>query len=94
MIASVEASAKIAVTIGSSIAVTVPNVSVRITIAARIPTSSLDSVAGLETFLPSWPPVCTSRPAAFAGFAAASMIVSARHATDSEPGLTESVTDR
>ena len=50
MIASVASSAKIAVMIGSSIAVTVPNVNVRITIAARIPTSSLDSVAGLETF--------------------------------------------
>ena len=48
---------------------------VRITIAAMIPTSSLDSVAGLETFWPSWPPVSTSSPAAFAGSAAASMIV-------------------
>ena len=38
-----------------------------------IPTSSLDSVAGLETFWPSCPPVSTCRPAAFAG-SAASMI--------------------
>ena len=53
MIASVEMSAKIAVTIGSSIDVTVPNVNVRITIAAMIPTSSLDSVAGFDTFCPS-----------------------------------------
>ena len=75
MIASVESSPKIAVMIGTSIAVIVPNVNVRITIAAMIPTSSLDSVAGLETFWPSWPPVSTSSPAAFAGLAAASMIV-------------------
>ena len=53
MIASVESRAKIAVTIGSSIAATVPNVNVRITIAAMIPTTSLDSVAGFETFCPS-----------------------------------------
>ena len=74
MIASVESSAKIAVMIGSSIAVTVPNVNVRITIAAMIPISSLDSVDGFETFWPSWPPVCTSSPAASAGLAAASMM--------------------
>ena len=85
MIASVESSPKIAVMIGSSIAVTVPNVNVRITIAAMIPTSSLDSVAGLETFWPSWPPVSTCSPAALAGLAAASMIVWASSA-DSCPG--------
>ena len=51
--ASVESSAKIAVTIGSSIEVTVPKVIVRITIAAMIPTSSLDSVEGFDTFWPS-----------------------------------------
>ena len=93
MIASVEASAKIAVMIGSSIAATVPNVNVRITIAAMIPISSLDSVDGLDTFWPSWPPVSTWSPAASAGFAAASMIVWAC-ATDSEPGGFASVTDR
>ena len=62
MIASVASSATIALRIGSSIETTVPNVSVRITIAAMIPISSLDSVAGLETFWPSWPPVSTSQP--------------------------------
>jgi hypothetical protein len=62
--ASVAASARIALMIGSSIATIVPNVKVRITIAARIPMSSLDSVPGLETFWPSCPPVCTSMPAA------------------------------
>ena len=72
---SAEASARIAVRIGSSIATTVPNVNVRITAAAMIPISSLDSVAGLDTFWPSWPPVSTSIPAACAGLAAASMIV-------------------
>ena len=50
MIASVEASPRIAVKIGSSIDTTVPNVSVRMTIAATIPISSLDSVDGLDTF--------------------------------------------
>jgi hypothetical protein len=49
-IASVVASAMIAVRIGTNIAVTVPKVKVRIAIAAMIPTSSLDSVAGWETF--------------------------------------------
>ena len=53
MIASVEASAKIAVTIGSAIATSVPNVNARMNIAAMIPISSLDSVDGVETFCPS-----------------------------------------
>jgi len=59
MIDRVLSSEKIAVMIGSSIAVIVPNVNVRITIAARIPISSLDSVPVLETFCPSVPPVST-----------------------------------
>ncbi len=50
MMASVRASATIAFRIGSSIATIVPKVSVRMTIAAMIPISSLDSVDGLETF--------------------------------------------
>ena len=50
MIASDASSAKIALRIGSSIETTVPNANVRITIAAMIPISSLDSVEGLETF--------------------------------------------
>ena len=53
MIASVQASARIALIIGSSIATMVPKVKVRITIAATIPISSLDSVDGLDTFWPS-----------------------------------------
>ena len=52
MIASVESSAKIALMIGSSIETTVPNVNVRITIAAMIPISSLDSVDGFGDLLP------------------------------------------
>ena len=72
---SVEASPRIAVTIGSSIATTVPSANVRITIAAMMPISSLVSVDGLDTFWPSWPPVCTWIPAAWAGLAAALMIV-------------------
>ena len=59
MIDSVAASPRIAVTIGSSMATTVPNVNVRITIAARMPISSLLSVDGLDTSWPSTPPVCT-----------------------------------
>ena len=92
MIASVPSRPTIALRIGSSIETTVPKVSVRITIAAMIPISSLDSVAGLDTFCPSWPPVWTSSPAAFAG-SAPSMISSAS-LTDSSPGLTPSVTER
>ena len=90
---SVEARPRIAVRIGSSIATTVPNTNVRITIAAMIPISSLDSVDGVDTFWPSWPPVCTWIPAAWAGLAAALMIVWAS-LSDSAPGLTDNVTDR
>ena len=93
MMDSVEASPRIAVRIGSSIATTVPNTNVRISIAAMIPISSLDSVDGLDTFWPSWPPVCTSIPAAWAGLAAALMIVCAS-SSDSAPALTDNVTDR
>ena len=90
---SAEASPRSAVRIGSSIATTVPNVKVRITAAAMIPISSLDSVAGLDTFWPSWPPVSTWIPAACAGLAAALMIVWAS-STEIAPGLTDSVTAR
>ena len=45
-----DARAKIAVTIGKSIATIVPKVNVKITIAAMIPISSLDSVEGCDTF--------------------------------------------
>ena len=92
MIASVEASAKIAVMIGSAIATSVPNVNARITIAAMIPISSLDSVDGVDTFCPSWPPVCTSSPAALSGPEAASMM-SCACSVDKEPGLTFVVTE-
>ena len=47
-----DASPKIAVMIGSGIAATVPKVNSRMIIAAAIPITSLDSVAGFET---SWP---------------------------------------
>ncbi len=74
---NVEINAKIAVRIGNSIAVIVPNVNARMNIAAIIPINSLDSVEGLETFKPSCPPVSTCSPADCAGFAAALMIVCA-----------------
>src|SRR5438874_2096648 len=93
MIDSVDARARIAVTIGNSIATTVPKVSVRITIAAMIPISSLVSVDGVDTFAPSWPPVSTWIPAAWAGWAAALMMAWAS-SLDSCPGLTDKVTDR
>ena len=51
------------------------------------------STAGLDTFWPSWPPVSTWIPAAWAGLAAALMIVWAS-STDSAPGLTDKVTDK
>jgi hypothetical protein len=47
----------------------------------------------LDTFWPNVPPVCTSSPADLAGFAAASMMVFTS-STESEPGLTDVVTDR
>ncbi len=90
--ASVESRANTAVTIGSNIDVMVPKVIVRITIAAMMPTSSLDSVDGFDTFWPSCPPVSTWSPAACAGLAAASMMSCASD-SDSEPGLTASVTE-
>jgi hypothetical protein len=40
-----------------------------------------------DTFWPSWPPVSTSRPAAFAGFAPS--MIRWMSLTDSEPGLTD-----
>ncbi len=93
MIASVEASANTAVTIGSTIATNVPNVKARMIIAAMIPINSLDSVEGVETFWPSWPPVCTSKPALLSGFDAVSMM-SCACVVLSEPGFTEVVTAR
>ena len=51
--ASVMTSPTIAVTIGSVIAVTVPNAKSRITTAAASPIASLDSVAGFESFWPT-----------------------------------------
>ncbi len=47
---SVEANPRMAVRMGSSIDTSVPKVNVRITMAAMIPISSLDSVEGLDTF--------------------------------------------
>ena len=93
MIDSVQARPRIAVRIGSSIATTVPKVNVRITIAAMMPIRSLDPVDGLDTFWPSWPPVCTWIPAAWAGLAAA-LITFWASSTDIDPGLTDKVTDR
>ena len=46
------ASPTIAVAIGSAIALTVPNVNSRMITAAAIPTSSLYSIAGLDTACP------------------------------------------
>ena len=46
-------SPRTAVTMGSAIAVAVPKANSRITTAAVRPTTSLDSVAGLDTALPT-----------------------------------------
>jgi hypothetical protein len=53
MIDNVDTRPKMAVTIGTAIAVSVPKVNARMNIAAMIPISSLDSVPVLETFSPS-----------------------------------------
>ena len=53
MIASVHSSPRSALKIGRNIATTVPKVSVRIAAAAMMPISSLDSVAGTDSFCPS-----------------------------------------
>jgi hypothetical protein len=49
----------IATPIGRTIDVTVPKTSTRIRTATAIPINSLDSVAGFESFEPSWPPAST-----------------------------------
>jgi hypothetical protein len=53
----------------------------------------LASVDGVDTFAPSWQPVSTWMPTAWAGWAAALMVAFASSA-DSCPGLTDKVTDR
>ena len=63
---------KIAAAIGSTIAVTVPKTTTRISIAAAMPISSLVLVSGLEILVPSWPPASTCTPVPSAGSAAAS----------------------
>jgi hypothetical protein len=49
-------------TIGSPIATSVPNVNARMIIAASKPITSLLSVAGSESSLPTEPPTATSIP--------------------------------
>ena len=60
------ARATAAVRIGRPIATRLPNTSARITIAERLPISSLVLVSGCESSLPIGPPTATWRPA-FAG---------------------------
>ncbi len=73
MSARVVSSPRIAVTIGSAIAVTVPNASTRITTAAAMPIASLLSVDGRDSFWPTYPPTAGSSPALAAGSAASRM---------------------
>ena len=68
--ASVIRRPRIAVTIGIVIAVTLPNAITRITIAAPMPTASLLSVDGRESFCPTYPPTAGCSPAWAAGSAA------------------------
>ena len=53
----------IAVTIGIPIATIVPNVRVRMIIAATIPITSLDSVSAGDSSVPIGPPAATCMPA-------------------------------
>ena len=48
-----------------------------------IPISSLDSVEGLETFWPSWPPVCDLEPGGLRRARRGVDDLSARRSTDS-----------
>src|SRR5215469_4807521 len=57
------ATATIAVTIGSSMAITEPNASSRMSTAARIPSASLLPNAGFSTFYTGAPPTATVSPA-------------------------------
>ena len=54
-------------------ATNVPNVKARMTIAVAMPITSLLSVAGSESSLPTWPPAATSMPARLAGSAVSSI---------------------
>ena len=65
-------SASTAVTMGIPMATAEPKARVRITIATRRPTTSLLSVCGLDSSLPTGPPAATVRPAFRAGGSAAS----------------------
>ena len=58
--------------IGMPMATIDPNASVRMIIATTIPTSSLLSVAGVDSSEPIEPPAATSMPSGSAGFSAAS----------------------
>ena len=73
---------KIATAIGSTIAVTVPNTSSRISMAMAMPISSLLFASVSVILPPSWPPASTCRPSA--GSAAVSRIASAS-GTDMSP---------
>jgi hypothetical protein len=81
---------KTAETIGSPIAASVPKVNARMIIAAIRPTTSLLSVAGSESSLPTEPPTATCSPALAAGFPA-SRTLSAISCVSSSP-LTSSRT--
>ena len=58
----------IAVMIGIPIATIVPKLRVRMSIAATIPMTSLDSVSGVDSSAPTGPPAATCIPAFDAGF--------------------------
>jgi len=65
----VAATATIAVAMGSSMAITDPNASSRITTAARMPSASLLPNCGFSTFCTGAPPSCTLNPGAEAAWA-------------------------
>ena len=57
-----EATATIAVTMGSAMAITEPNASSRMTTAARMPSASLLPNCGFSTLWTGAPPSCTANP--------------------------------
>ena len=85
---SPQMSPKIAATIGSAIAVTVPKTRTRISIAAAIPMISEVLPSGLEIFVPSCPPASTCTPLPSAGSAALSRIASAS-STETSPSAVD-----
>ena len=81
---------RIAVVIGIAIATAVPNVNSRITIAARIPSTSLAWVLGDDACCPRYPPAEVAMPARSAGAATATRFSACSSVSVSGPALSVS----